>query len=86
MVSVDLRVVELDGPTLSIIDPTIVIPRVVKVVTVSAGTSKTVVTGNVACVNTETGNEEYSSRARVTLFGTQSAADFTTPPIDSYAC
>lgn len=86
MVSVDLRVVELDGAGLTVIDPTTVIPRVVKVVAVNAGTSKMVITGNVTCVNTEPGNEEYSTRARVTLFGTQSAADFTVPLVDSYAC
>ena len=36
--------------------------------------------------NTEPGNEEYSTRAKVSMFGLQSATDYTTPANDSYAC
>jgi hypothetical protein len=51
-----------------------------------AGEDRLGVTNKVSCVNTEPGNEEYSTRAKVSMFGLQSATDFTIPANDSYAC
>lgn len=83
IVSVEIRVVEMDGAT---IDPTVVIPRITRAITVSPGKSSVISTGKVTCVDTEPGNEEFSTRSRITLLGLQSAADFTQPLNDSYAC
>jgi hypothetical protein len=83
VVRLDMRVVEMDGAA---IDPTLVIGMHSWTVTLTANTPMVLSTVKVACVNTEPGNEEYSTRARLSMFGLQSAADFTTPPNDSYAC
>ena len=83
VLKLDMRVVELDG---AVIDPTLVIGWHSFTVTVTANTPMVIATNKVACVNTEPGNEEYATRAKVSMFGLQSATDFTTPPNDSYAC
>jgi hypothetical protein len=83
VLKLDMRVVEMDG---AVIDPTVVIGTKSWTVTVTPNTPMVITTNKVSCVNTEAGNEEYSTRAKVSMFGLQSATDFTIPANDSYAC
>lgn len=82
-VTVELGVVELDGTAE---DPKVVIASASKTVAVTANKAVTVSTAVVACVNTETGNEEFASKARVNISGTVSAWDRTVPKNDSFVC
>ena len=82
-VAVEVGVVELDG---SAEDAKVVIGMRSIAVTVSANKAATVTTASVSCVNTETGNEEYATKALVNISGTVSAYDRTVPKTDAFAC
>jgi hypothetical protein len=82
-VSVEIGVVELDGT----VEDTLV-PIAVRTVTVAVSANKaaTIATATATCLNTETGNEEYATKAQVNISGTVSAWDRTLPKTDQYAC
>jgi hypothetical protein len=82
-VTVEFGVVEMDS---TLEDTKVPIPMASKSVAVKANTAVTVNTATLTCLNTETGNEEYASKARVNLSGTVSAYDRTAPTNDSFAC
>lgn len=81
-VVVEFGVVEMDGTT----EDRVEVAFQKRLVFVAAGRSTTVATATSPCVSTEVGNEELATRSRVTLSGTVSLWDRTTPPPDSYAC
>jgi hypothetical protein len=83
VITVDVTVVELDG---TLEDTTVLMP--IKKLSISAAKNVkyTVATGTVTCISTETGNEEYASKARVSLSGLVSTYDKTVPVADSFAC
>lgn len=82
-VTVEFGVVEMDSTTEDLKVP---IAMASKSVAVSANKAVTVSTATKACLNTETGNEEYASKARVNISGTVSAWDRTVPKNDAFAC
>ena len=79
---VEFGVVELDGN----IEDRVEVPFQRKAIAVFAGRSIVVPTTTDTCVSTEPGNEELATRARVSLSGTLTTWDRTSPPNDSYAC
>ncbi|CAB4364266.1 MAG: hypothetical protein F2681_09130 [Actinobacteria bacterium] len=82
-VAVLVGVVELDG---TVEDLKVEIPVKSIAVAVSANKLATITTATVTCVSTETGNEEFATKAAVNIAGTVSAYDRTVPKLDSYAC
>jgi hypothetical protein len=82
-VTVEIGVVELDGTAEDVKVP---IAPASKSVAVSANKAVTVTTATVTCLNTETGNEEYATKARVNISGTVSAWDRTVPKTDQFLC
>jgi hypothetical protein len=82
-VTVEIGVVELDGTADDVKVP---IAPSSKSVAVSANKAVTVTTATVTCLNTETGNEEYATKARVNISGTVSAWDRTVPKTDQFLC
>lgn len=82
-VTVEIGVVELDG---TVEDLKVPIAAASKTVAVSANKAVTVSTAVVTCLNTETGNEEYASKARVNISGTVSSWDRTVPKNDAFVC
>ncbi len=84
VVTVDTLVVELDGTVEQVVTGT------TKTASVSVPKNGTVTVSSVTakCTNTETGNEEYASKARIIISGSAawSAWDRTVPANDSYAC
>lgn len=83
VVTVEIGVVEMDGTAE---DTKVPIPVASKSMAVSANKAITISTAVLTCLNTETGNEEYASKARVNLSGTVSAWDRTVPKADSFVC
>ena len=83
LVAVLVGVVELDG---TVEDLKVEIPVKSIAVAVTANRSVTITTATVTCVSTETGNEEFATKAAVNIAGTVSAYDRTVPKTDSYAC
>ncbi len=81
-VVVEMGVVEMDSGA----EDRVEVPFQKRVVVVSAGRSTIVNTPTSSCVSTEQGPEELATRSRVTLSGTVSLWDRTTPQNDSYAC
>lgn len=79
---IEFGVVEMDGTT----EDRVEVPFQKRTLFVPVGRSTIVNTVTTSCVSTETGNEELATRSRITLSGTVSLWDRTTPPIDSYAC
>ena len=82
-VTVEIGVVELDG---TVEDVKVPIAPASKTVAVTANKAVTVSTAVVACLNTETGNEEFASKARVNISGTVSAWDRSVPKNDAFLC
>lgn len=82
-VTVEFGVVEMDS---TLEDVKVPIAPASKSVAVLAGKAVTVTTATVVCTNTETGNEEYATKARVNISGTVSAWDRTVPKTDQYLC
>lgn len=82
-VTIEIGVVELDGTAEDVKVP---IAPSSKTVAVLANKAMTVSTATLACLNTETGNEEYATKARVNISGTLSAWDRTLPKTDAYLC
>ena len=85
-VTVRISVGELDPTT-----EQIVITESARSVSVRASTAArptwvTVSTGTIMCPNTETGNEEFRSNARISLGTITSEIDRTVPTIDQFAC
>lgn len=83
VITVDVTVVELDG---TLEDPTVLMPTKKLSISAAKNVTYTVPTSTVTCISTETGNEEYASKARVSLSGLVSAYDKTVPAADSFAC
>ena len=82
-VTVEIGVVELDG---TVEDTKVPVAAASKTVAVTANKAVTVSTAVVTCLSTETGNEEYASKARVNISGTVSSWDRTVPKIDAFVC
>ena len=82
-VLVETGVVELDG---TVEDIKVQIKMTPKAVTVAANKAVTVTTASVVCASTETGKEEFATKARVNIAGAVSAYDRTVPKADSFAC
>ena len=81
---VDVIVVEMDGTAE---DPTNLGVKLLQLSTsVTANVAKTISTNTATCISTEAGNEEYATKARVSLSGLVSTYDRTVPANDSYAC
>ena len=82
-VTIDIKAVELDGTS----EQTNVVMAENKSlsVSVSANVAKTVSTTG-TCANTETGNEEFATKARVGIGTSYSSYDRTTPANDSFLC
>ncbi|MFM7686545.1 MAG: hypothetical protein ACKPDI_11575 [Actinomycetota bacterium] len=83
LVTVEVTVVELDG---TVEDPTVITGTKVLTQTLTKNESFTFSTTARTCVNTEPGNEEYATKARVSLSGLMSAFDRTMPRRDSFSC
>lgn len=83
VVRLEMRVVEMDG---TIIDPTVEVPMAGWWVTLTPNTPVLITTLKSTCVSTETGFEELSTRAKLSMMGLQSATDYTKPANDSYPC
>ena len=90
-VTLIISVVELDGTTLTTEDPTVEVKLASVSVNVTAGGTVTTKTATATCVSTETGNEEFATKAQVS-FGIisgvsyTSVVDRTVPKLDSFAC
>ncbi len=82
-VAVLVSVVELDG---TLEDLKVEIPVKSIAVAVLANKAVTVTTASVTCTSTETGNEEFATKAAVNIAGTVSAYDRTVPKLDSFVC
>jgi len=82
-VVVEYGVVEMDGLTE---DSRVEVPFQKKSIAVLAGKSVTVSTATVACVSTESSNEELATRSRISIGSSQTAWDRTSPSSDSYSC
>ncbi|MEN9644323.1 MAG: hypothetical protein RL238_992 [Actinomycetota bacterium] len=82
-VTVEIGVVEMES---TVEDTKVPIAVASKSVAVSANKAVTVSTATMTCLNTETGNEEYATKARVNISGTVSAWDRTVPKTDAFAC
>lgn len=85
-VSVRLYVSELDGTV-----EQISIPEAARSVSVRGSTLRspvwvTLTTSTVTCPNTEVGNEEFRSNARITLGMASTDYDRTAPTNDQFAC
>lgn len=83
VVTVNLTVVEMDG---TLEDARVLVVAKTFTTTVRASTAMTVNTNTATCVSTETGNEEYATKARVNISGAVSTWDRTVPANDSFAC
>ena len=82
-VTIEIGVVEMDS---TVEDPKVPIAAASRSVAVAANKAVTVSTATLKCLSTETGNEEYASKARVNISGTVSAWDRTVPKNDAFAC
>jgi len=83
LVTVETTVVELDGSTE---DKTVLMPNKTVTQTLTKNVAVTINTNTATCISTEVGNEEYATKARVSLSGVVSLFDRTVPANDSYAC
>lgn len=81
--TIEISVVELDG---SAEDTVVPVPLASKSLAVTANKAVVVPTLALKCVSTETGNEEYATKARISLAGVASAIDRTVPKLDAFAC
>ncbi len=82
-VTLEFGVVEMDG---TLEDVKIPVAVAKKSMAVKANTAVIITTASATCLNTETGNEEYATKVRVSLSGPVSAYDRTSPANDSYIC
>ena len=85
-VSVRLSVGEIDINAEQIVIAETARSVSVRASTVSRPTWVTVSTSTITCPNTETGNEEFRSNARISLGTITSDYDRTIPTIDQFAC
>lgn len=83
LVTVELTVVELDGTAE---DKTVLVVNKTVTQTLAKNVTVTIPTNAGTCISTEVGNEEYATKARVSLSGVVSVFDRTVPKADSYAC
>ena len=83
LVTVELTVVELDGTAE---DKTVLVVNKTVTQTLAKNVTVTIPTNAGTCISTEVGNEEYATKARVSLSGVASTFDRTVPKADSYAC
>jgi hypothetical protein len=81
--TIELTVVELDG---TVEDKTVLVVNKTVTQTLTKNVTVTIPTNAATCVSTEVGNEEYATKARVSLSGIVSAYDRTVPKADSFAC
>lgn len=82
-VTVEFGVVEMDGTTE---DTRVPIPIASRSLAITRANTLFTVSVSATCLNTETGNEEYATKARVGLSGPTSSYDRTTPANDQFAC
>ena len=82
-ITIDIKAVELDGSSEQ--TNAVMAENKSLSVSVTANVAKTVSTTG-SCLNTETGNEEYATKARVGIGTKYSSYDRTTPSSDSYGC
>lgn len=79
-----ITVVEMDGTTEQALSTSF---QKALSASVTFGKTTTITTYTLACPNTETGNEEYASKAKVQIVGsTWTLDDRTTPTTDQFAC
>ena len=83
LATIELTVVELDG---TLEDKTVLMVNKTVTQTLTKNVTVTISTNTATCISTETGNEEYATKARVSLSGIVSPFDRTAPANDSYAC
>ena len=83
LATIELTVVELDG---SLEDKTVLMVNKTVTQTLSKNVTVMIPTNAATCISTEVGNEEYATKARVSLSGVVSPFDRTVPVNDSYAC
>ncbi|MFM7686546.1 MAG: hypothetical protein ACKPDI_11580 [Actinomycetota bacterium] len=83
LATIELTVVELDG---TLEDQTVLMVNKRITQTLTKNVTVTIPTNTATCISTETGNEEYATKARVSLSGIVSPFDRTAPANDSYAC
>jgi len=83
LVTIELTVVELDG---TLEDKTVLVVNKTITQTLAKNVTVTIPTNAATCISTEVGNEEYATKARVSLSGIVSAFDRTVPKADSFAC
>jgi hypothetical protein len=83
LITIELTVVELDG---TLEDKTVLVTNKTVTQTVAKNVTVTIPTNAATCISTEVGNEEYATKARVSLSGVVSLFDRTVPKADSYAC
>jgi len=83
VVTIELTVVELDG---TLEDRLVLMPNKSITQTITRNVAVVIPTNAATCISTEVGNEEYATRARVSLSGIVSAFDRTVPRVDSFAC
>jgi hypothetical protein len=83
LVTVEVAVIELDG---TVEDSTVITGTKVLTQTLTKNEPYTFSTGARVCISTEPGNEEYATKARVSLSGLVSAFDRTVPRTDAFSC
>jgi len=83
VVTIELTVVELDG---TVEDRAVLMPNKSVTQTLTRNVAVIIPTNAATCISTEVGNEEYATRARVSLSGVVSLFDRTVPRADSFAC
>lgn len=83
LVTVEVSVIELDG---MVEDSTVITGTKVVTQTLKKNESVTFSTSARTCVNTEPGNEEYATKARISLSGLVSPVDRTVPRTDAFSC
>ena len=83
LATIELTVVELDGTAE---DRTLLMPNKTVTQTLLRNVAVVIPTNTATCISTEVGNEEYATKARVSLSGIASPFDRTVPRNDSFAC
>jgi hypothetical protein len=83
LITIEVSVVELDG---MVEDQTVITGTRVLTQTLMKNDTLTFSTSARTCVSTEPGNEEYATKARISLSGLVSAFDRTSPRTDAYSC
>jgi hypothetical protein len=82
VIGLETSVIELDGT----VESGVAVAKETRWVVVNAGSTTVVMTARGKCINTEPGNEEFATKARVLLGASVSVWDRTVPDPDSFAC